>query len=121
MGGATRLILYRSGEIPRYLAWLNELSNDHLKLVWEPARESAHESIRHGVLHLLQGLFPHIAKGQLGLINTFAHRLPKGEFDGRTLVLLKLLASATLKVSEYGSKKSEWEVQYSGGGGHRRS
>lgn len=91
--------LYSSGEIPRYLAWWNALSPNHLKLIWDAARESAHESIRHAVLMLLQNLFPHLPKDQLGLINTFARGLPKSEFDGRTLVLLKHLASASMKVS----------------------
>lgn len=88
-------------EIPRYLAWLNNLSNDHLKLIWDAARESAHESIRHAVLQLLQGLFTHLTKEQLDLINTFALRLPKSDFDARTLALLKHLAAATMKVHTY--------------------
>ncbi|CAN0052138.1 unnamed protein product, partial [Ectocarpus sp. 12 AP-2014] len=108
--------LKRSGDIPRYLAWLNKLSNDHLKLIWDAARESAHESIRHAVLQLLQGLFPHLVKEQLGLINSFARQLPKCEFDVRTLVLLRHLATATMKlekerVTELGTKKAaELEV-----------
>lgn len=56
----------RSGEIPRFLAWLTRLSNDHLKLIWDTARESAHESIRHAVLQLLQGLFVSLSKEQVG-------------------------------------------------------
>lgn len=89
----------RSGEIPRYLAGWNALSPNHLRLVWNAARESAHESIRHAVLQLLQNLFPHLPKDQLDLVNGLARGLPKGEFDGRTLVLLKHLASASMKVA----------------------
>ncbi|CAM9952609.1 unnamed protein product, partial [Hapterophycus canaliculatus] len=101
----------RSGEIPRYLAWLGQLSNEHLKLIWDAARESAHESIRHAVLQLLQGLFPRLAKEQLDLVNAFARRLPRSEFDMRTLLLLKHLAAATVKlekerVTELGAKRT---------------
>lgn len=70
----------------------------HLKLIWDAARESAHESIRHAVLQLLQNLFPHLSKEQLDLVHGFALRLPKSDIDGRTLVLLKHLASASMKV-----------------------
>ena len=91
----------RSGEIPRYLAGWNALSPNHLRLVWNAARESAHESIRHVVLQLLQSLFPHLPKDQLDLVNGLARGLPEGEFDGRTLVLLKHPASASMKVLLY--------------------
>ncbi|CAM9601906.1 unnamed protein product, partial [Ascophyllum nodosum] len=67
-------------------------------LIWNAARESAHESIRQAVLFLLQGLFFPIFKKQLSLVNIFARRLPRSEFDGRTLLLMKNLAVCSAKL-----------------------
>ena len=54
----------RSGDILRFLAWLGRLSDRYMGLIWNAARESAHESIRQAVLFLLQGLFFPIFKKQ---------------------------------------------------------
>ncbi|CAN0011496.1 unnamed protein product, partial [Sphacelaria rigidula] len=56
--------LKRCIEIPRFLGSLGLLSDEHLDLIWDASRQSAHESIRHGILSVLQGIFQTLNKQQ---------------------------------------------------------
>lgn len=57
--------LPRSVEIPEFISHVGQLSDEHLGFIWDAARQSAHESIRHAVLNLLEGIFPGLSKEQV--------------------------------------------------------
>ncbi|CAM9280371.1 unnamed protein product, partial [Discosporangium mesarthrocarpum] len=96
----------RSGEIPSFLAFVGRLSNTHLRTIFMAARQSAHESIRHAVFTLLQGLFPKLSLDQLLVVNDCVRSVPISEYDIRTLYLLRDIGCAYAKLRRGGQALS---------------